>query len=62
MNRYAVINSANKVVNIIKWDGVSPWSPPVGCIAVPEGVGAAIGGTYDPTSHAFTPPVHVKKG
>ena len=55
MNRYAVINSSNVVVNVIIWDGVSPWSPPSGCIVVPEGQGAMIGGTYDPASQTFIP-------
>lgn len=27
MNRYAVINSANIVVNVCLWDGVTEWTP-----------------------------------
>ena len=27
MNRYAVINSANIVVNMVLWDGISDWTP-----------------------------------
>ena len=27
MNRYAVINSANIVVNMVLWDGTSDWTP-----------------------------------
>jgi len=27
MNRYAVINSANIVVNMALWDGVTEWNP-----------------------------------
>ncbi len=62
MDRYAVINSQNKVVNIVKWDGVSKWSPPAGCIVVLSEAGAGIGGTYDPNTKVFTPPANTKKG
>ena len=34
MNRYAVVDPENKVVNIILWDGASQWAPPDGHIAV----------------------------
>lgn len=30
MDSYAVVNSESKVINIIIWDGVSPYSPPDG--------------------------------
>lgn len=30
MDRYAVINADGKVVNIIIWDGLSSWRPPIG--------------------------------
>lgn len=30
MDRYAVINEKNEVVNVIVWDGVSKWNPPEG--------------------------------
>lgn len=29
--RYAVIDEATgKIVNVVMWDGVAPWAPPVG--------------------------------
>lgn len=31
IQRYAVVDDAGTVVNIIMWDGVSPWTPPEGC-------------------------------
>jgi len=30
MDRYAVLNDKNEVVNVIAWDGIANWSPPVG--------------------------------
>jgi hypothetical protein len=33
--RYAIVENATKVVvNISKWDGVTPWAPPAGTKAV----------------------------
>lgn len=34
MHRYIVVNQYNKVVNIIQWDGKTPWEPPKGCRAI----------------------------
>jgi hypothetical protein len=53
MNRYAVINASNIVVNIIKWDGKSLWSPPKNHIAVASD-SARIDDTYDPIEKTFT--------
>lgn len=30
MARHAIINDKGEVVNVIEWDGASPWSPPEG--------------------------------
>jgi hypothetical protein len=30
MDRYAVINEKNTVVNVIAWDGIAKWTPPEG--------------------------------
>lgn len=57
MKIWAVIQT-QLVINTILWDGISPWVPPDGCIAVditnispmPD-----IGWTYDGTN--FFPPV-----
>ena len=32
--KHAVIDESFKVINIIKWDGESLWSPPIGTIAI----------------------------
>lgn len=32
--RHAVVNDKGHVVNVIIWDGVSPWSPPEGHIVI----------------------------
>jgi hypothetical protein len=52
MNRYAVINASYVVVNIIKWDGVSQWSPPQNHTAI-YGPTACIGDIYDPIKKTF---------
>ena len=36
---YAILNSEGICVNRTVWDGVSPWSPPEGCTAVPDDEG-----------------------
>lgn len=48
MDIYAVINSANTVINVVVWDGLPPWAPPQNCIAVviPKGSSAGIGWSY----------------
>ena len=33
-NFYAIIDSTNTVVNIINWDGKSPWQPEAGYQAI----------------------------
>jgi hypothetical protein len=34
------------VVNVSKWDGVSPWNPAETVVEIPEGVAAGIGWDY----------------
>jgi hypothetical protein len=49
MKNYALIETATTlVVNIMVWDGMPPWTPPEGHIAVviPENSKAGIGWTY----------------
>jgi len=49
MNTYALIDLATTlVVNIMIWDGMGPWAPPEGHIAVviPKDSAAGIGWTY----------------
>lgn len=60
--RHAVINPENKVVNVILWDGVAPWRPPFGHIAVPAEDWVGIGHSYDPLRNAFSVPELVQKG
>lgn len=58
--RYAIVDNATKVViNISKWDGVTPWTPPAGTTAVNvENVQCNIGwvkqpdGTFAPSEEA----------
>jgi len=52
---YAIIDSTNIVINVCLWDGVTPWQPPEGCIAVQSDT-AQIGWIYDPSTGTFTPP------
>lgn len=44
---YAVVTDG-VVTNVIRWDGVQPWSPPQGSAAVriPDGTAAGIGWDY----------------
>ena len=42
---YAIINPTGLVVNAIEWDGVTPWSPPAGRIAIPL-IEGGIGWTF----------------
>jgi hypothetical protein len=48
MKNYAIIDSATTVINVIVWDGLPPWIPPQGYIAVviPTDSSAGIGWTY----------------
>ena len=48
MNNYAIVDASNLVVNVIVWDGIAPWVPPLDCVAVliPTASTAAIGWTY----------------
>ena len=56
MGAYAVIDGRGVVVNIILWDGIYEWLPPVGTIVVSaEGEkNCGIGGSYQ--SGVFSPP------
>lgn len=52
---YAVVNLATGIVeNVIVWNGGDEWTPPEGCIAVPNEIGAGIGWAY--SEGVFTPP------
>jgi hypothetical protein len=55
---WAILNLENIVVNMISWDGESPWSPPEGThvINVTDIESAAIGNTYDPVAQTFISP------
>jgi hypothetical protein len=46
--RYAVVDAAGEVVNVVVWDGRPHWSPPAGCavLSCPDGVGP--GWRHDP--------------
>ena len=56
--RYAVVNASNVVDNVVLWDGVEPWTPPQGHIAVLIGAQMCdIGYTYDSATGLFSPPV-----
>jgi hypothetical protein len=48
MNTYAIIDVTTTVINIVMWDGLPPWTPPSGCVAVVilKDSNAGIGWTY----------------
>lgn len=58
MDRYAVLDADNNVVNVSVWDGVTPWQPNAGLSAVklPPDSEVAIGGVYDPKAKTYEPP------
>jgi hypothetical protein len=49
MNRWAIVQGG-KVVNIVVWDGVAPWTPPDGtaAVSVSDDEWVDIGAVYDP--------------
>jgi hypothetical protein len=51
---YAIIDSTGLVVNVIEWDGIKPWQPPVDHTAIPLTDGG-IGWTF--VDGQFVPPV-----
>ena len=56
---WAIINLENIVVNMISWDGESPWSPPEGTYVInaTDIESAGIGSTYDSVTQTFTLPL-----
>jgi hypothetical protein len=56
--KYAIVDSNNIVVNVIVWDGVTPYNPGpnMTLINIPEGVDCAGGWIYDPVTQTFTDP------
>ena len=58
MARYAVIGPDNIVQNVVEWDGVARWQPPVGCAVRPhEQVGR--GDIWHPELGEFVRPLSV---
>lgn len=33
---YAILDAQNRCINRVIWDGVSDWTPPANCLAVPD--------------------------
>jgi len=58
MQRYALINSLNIVENLIIWDGVSEWNPPIDmtCVNV-ETIDCDIGSIYNGSTFVKPEPV-----
>ena len=50
---YAIIDGTGLVVNVIEWDGVTPWLPPADHIALPL-IEGGIGWTF--ADGQFSPP------
>lgn len=53
---YAVVDSRGVVINIIEWDGTTPYNPGTGMTLVEADGKTAIGGTYNAIADVFTPP------
>jgi hypothetical protein len=62
--KYALINADGLVVNAIVWDGEVDYTPADGLtvVAIPDGVGAGPGWTYDGTDWIAPPPVEDEEG
>ena len=60
IQRMAVVDGDNKVVNVIVYDADGTWTPPEGCKIVQDGVfgrgDASPGGTWDGKRFAPKPP------
>jgi hypothetical protein len=56
--RHALVNADGLVVNVIVWGGETEYNAPDGLtvVAVPDGVGAGPGWTYDGTDWIEPPP------
>jgi len=52
MNRYALVNEDNYVLNVLWWDEQTPWSPPSG-IRVIKDDNVSRGDMYDPITNTF---------
>lgn len=53
MNYFIIQESDGLVVNCVVWDGISPWEPPEGHLAIQSDIGG-IGWTWNGTE--FVPP------
>lgn len=58
LGRWALVRTAdNMVVNVIEWDGVTPYTPPADVTVVNcDGKVAGPGFTYDPATGDFIDP------
>lgn len=56
--RYAVIDENNALINVIVWDGVTPYDPGPGLslVIINEGVSYGPGWIYDPETQTFIDP------
>lgn len=55
MATYAILDGSGNVTNVIDWDGVTAWKPPMGhTVQINDGT-AQIGGTWNGTN--FIPPI-----
>lgn len=58
VNRYALINADNRVVNVCLWDGnLETWQPPEGivCYPIADDAPGGSGDLWDPESQTIIP-------
>lgn len=58
IQNYAVVENG-VVINVVRWDGESAWTPPTGATAVivPDGVVTGIGALYSNGTFGALPPM-----
>lgn len=54
-DKYAVVDSTGIIVNMVKWDGATPFNPGEGLLLIKYGEGYVIGGTL--VDGVYTPPI-----
>ena len=58
--RYAIVDAENKILNIMEWDGITPYTPAEGCRLVGDD-NISLDMVYDATDGLFKKPVKAEE-